>query len=114
MRLELGPKDLDQEQIIAVRRDTGEKIIVPLDICQTDENGNNMLVKRIGELLDQIQNDMLAKAEKELKNNIVICHKWPECFVHLAAKRLLLIPFCGRPTCEDNIKRDTAKYGKQF
>lgn len=101
---------MDQGQIVAVRRDTGEKLILPLNNSETDENDN--LLKRISALLERIQNDMLAKAEKELEKNVVICRQWTECFIHLAAKRLLLIPFCGRPTCEDNIKRDTAKYGK--
>lgn len=109
MRLELGPKDLDCGQIIAVRRDTGKKITLPFDRCPTDNTINDKLVKIVGELLDDIQQDMLAKAEHELNENVIICHKWSECVSHLAKKHLLLIPFCGRPTCEDNIKRDTAK-----
>lgn len=108
MRLELGPKDLERGQITAVRRDNGEKLIIPLDI--SDKDRKDMLVQKITDLLNQIQQDMLAKAEKELKENVIMCRKWSECSIHLAAKQLLLIPFCGRPTCEDNIKRDTAKY----
>lgn len=108
MRLEIGPKDLERGQLIAVRRDNSEKITIPLEKGQAD--GNNKLVKRITELLDQIQQEMLAKAELELKKNVILCRKWEECAGHLAAKHLLLIPFCGRPSCEDNIKRDTARY----
>lgn len=67
-------------------------------------------MNNISELLNQIQQDMLSKAEFELKENIVLCRAWSECACHLAAKRLLLLPFCGHPSCEDNIKRDTAKY----
>lgn len=110
LRLELGPKDIDKGQIVAVRRDNGEKLTIPLE-KGTDENGKDKLVIKISELLNQIQQDMLAKAEKELKENVVLCRKWSECADHLAKKRLLLIPFCGRPICEDAIKRDTAKYG---
>lgn len=94
-------------QIIVVRRDNGEKLTVPLDKY---ESGNDKLVNRIAELLTQIQNDMLAKAQKELEQNIIIVRQWSDCAIHLAKKRLLLIPFCGNPNCEDNIKRDTAKY----
>lgn len=94
--------------MVAVRRDNGEKLTLPLD--ESDKDGNDMLVQRVEDLLNQIQRDMLAKAEKELKENVIMCRKWSECSVHLAAKQLLLIPFCGRPICEDNIKRDTAKY----
>lgn len=110
LRLELGPKDLDNDQIVAVRRDTGEKLTLPLKKYYTDKSEKDQLVNTINELLNQIQNDMLFKAEQELKENIVLCHNWVECVHHLAAKRLLMIPFCGQPSCEDNIKRDTAKY----
>lgn len=104
LRLEIGPKDLDKNQIIAVRRDTGEKIILSIDPFE-----NEKFVKNIIELLNKIQRDMLAKAEKELKENIVISYNWLESINHLENKRLLLIPFCGYPACEDNIKRDTAR-----
>lgn len=104
--MEIGPKDLDKGQITAVRRDTGEKLVLPLDKPQ---NGEDKLVNRISELLNQIQKDMFTKAEQELKDNVVLCRSWSECSRHLAAKKLLLIPFCGCPSCEDNIKRDTAK-----
>ncbi|XP_050061571.1 bifunctional glutamate/proline--tRNA ligase-like isoform X5 [Aphis gossypii] len=107
LRLEIGPKDLDRNQMVAVRRDSGEKLTISLEGCSKDNDGNDKMVVRITELLNQIQQDMYAKAEKELKENVVICRKWSECAAHLAAKRLLLIPFCGRPNCEDNIKRDT-------
>jgi len=50
---------------------------------------------------------MYNKAEQELKENVVRCRKWSECAAHLDAKHSLLIPFCGQPICEDNIKRDT-------
>ncbi|KAL5237027.1 hypothetical protein ACI65C_004437 [Semiaphis heraclei] len=107
LRLEIGPKDLDRSQLVAVRRDNGEKITIPLEGRKKDDGRNDKMVVRITELLNQIQQDMYAKAEQELKENVVICRKWSECAAHLAAKRLLLIPFCGRSICEDNIKRDT-------
>lgn len=91
-----------------MRRDNGEKLSIPLENSQTD--GYNKFVKKITELLDQIQQDMLTKAELELQQNVKLCRKWSECATNLALKHLLLIPFCGRPSCEDNIKRDTAKY----
>lgn len=96
--------------MVAVRRDNGEKLTIPLEGRTKDDSGNDKMVVRITELLNQIQQDMYAKAEQEMKENVVICRKWSECGAHLAAKRLLLIPFCGRPICEDNIKRDTTLY----
>ncbi|XP_060881992.1 bifunctional glutamate/proline--tRNA ligase-like isoform X2 [Metopolophium dirhodum] len=106
LRLEIGPKDLDRNQMVAVRRDNGDKLTIPLE-GRPNDGGNDKMVVRITELLNQIQQDMYNKAEQEMKENVVICRKWSECAAQLAAKRLLLIPFCGRPICEDNIKRDT-------
>jgi len=107
--LEIGPKDLDRNQMVAVRRDNGDKLTIPLE-GRPNDGGNDKMVVRITELLNQIQQDMYNKAEQEMKKNVVICRKWSECAAQLAAKHLLLIPFCGRPICEDNIKRDTTLY----
>ncbi|CAI6355965.1 unnamed protein product [Macrosiphum euphorbiae] len=106
LRLEIGPKDLDRNQMVAVRRDNGDKLTIPLE-GRPNDGENDKMVIRITELLNQIQQDMYNKAEQEMKENVVICRKWSECAAQLAAKHLLLIPFCGRPICEDNIKRDT-------
>ena len=57
IRLELGPKDLDKNQCILVRRDTGVKTTVSLDGI-----GNTVI-----QLLDSIQNDMLARAKQNMR-----------------------------------------------
>lgn len=51
IRIELGPKDLAQQQLVAVRRDTGVKVTIKRDNA----------VQEIVKLLDTIQADMLAK-----------------------------------------------------
>lgn len=51
IRLEVGPKDLKQGQFVAVRRDTGQKVIVP----EADA------VKRIPNLLEEIQNNLFKR-----------------------------------------------------
>lgn len=51
IRIELGPKDIAQKQLIAVRRDTGAKITIK----RVDA------AKSIVKLLDTIQSDMLQK-----------------------------------------------------
>ena len=54
VRVEIGPKDMAQNQAVLVRRDTREKQIVPLDRIQ----------EKIGELLVQIQREMLERARE--------------------------------------------------
>src|SRR5256885_988719 len=52
LRLEIGPKDLEKSQVLVARRDTREKLGVPMD----------GLVERIRALLDEIQQNLLARA----------------------------------------------------
>jgi prolyl-tRNA synthetase len=60
IRIELGPKDLAQNQVTMVRRDTSEKSAVPL----AQVNGMSVRV-----LLQNIQDTMLAQAEEFLKTH---------------------------------------------
>lgn len=68
IRVEVGPKDMEQNQAVIVRRDTREKITVSID-----ELGEKAL-----EILDVIQNDMLAKAKAHLQSHIYEAHTYDE------------------------------------
>jgi prolyl-tRNA synthetase len=59
LRIEIGPKDIEKGQCIAVRRDNGEKIPVPLTELET----------RIPELLDAVEKGLYEKAKKNLTEN---------------------------------------------
>ena len=52
VRVELGPRDIENNQAVLARRDNGEKITVSLDNIE----------KEVTKLLDTIQNDLLEKA----------------------------------------------------
>ena len=60
LRVEYGPKDIEAHQCVVVRRDTGEKTIVPID-----ENISTI----IDALLETIQSDLLKTAQKRLLEN---------------------------------------------
>jgi len=51
IRIELGPKDMKQKQVVAVRRDTGEKLTLQRDTAVND----------ILHLLETIHCNMLEK-----------------------------------------------------
>jgi len=59
IRIEIGPKDIENDQCVAARRDTGEKLPIPL----TD------VEKRINELLEEIQKNLFNKAKENLISN---------------------------------------------
>jgi len=59
LRIEIGPKDIESNQCVAVRRDNGEKQFIPLlDIEE-----------RVNELLDDIQKNLFARAKENLTSN---------------------------------------------
>lgn len=51
IRLELGPKDMQQRQCVAVRRDTGEKVTIP----------EAEVEKRLLAMLEDIQTSLFKK-----------------------------------------------------
>ncbi|KAK2184184.1 hypothetical protein NP493_277g03032 [Ridgeia piscesae] len=99
LRVELGPREVKQGQLVLVRRDTGDKTTVKMaGACQS-----------ITDMLDTIQTSMFDKAKKDLDESIVMETSF-EGFCHsLDAKKLLLSPFCGNSPCEDEIKKQSAR-----
>jgi len=61
LRLELGPRDLLQEVVTIVRRDTLERSIV----------ARSGIVALVRKHLDMIQGDLWKRAEKQLRDSIV-------------------------------------------
>ena len=53
LRMEIGPRDVKNGQVVLVRRDTRAKEMVPFESVK----------ERVGELLDQIQHDLLSRAQ---------------------------------------------------
>ena len=56
VRVEIGPKDIAQNQAVLVRRDNHQKLVVCLD----------EITEKVGELLEQIQKEMLERARTHL------------------------------------------------
>ncbi|KAH8337466.1 hypothetical protein KR059_010928 [Drosophila kikkawai] len=99
LRLEVGPKDLKAQQLVAVRRDTGEKITIPLADVE----------KKIPSLLETIHESMLAKAQLDMTSHTKTVTNWADFCGFLEQKNILLAPFCGEISCEDKIKADSAR-----
>ena len=94
IRLELGPKDMKNNQAVLVRRDTGQKLTEKKD----------ELVSRTQAVLEQIQKEMFAKAKRELDENLVTVKKWDDFVAALDKSKIIMAPFCGAEECEDVIK----------
>ncbi len=100
IRIEIGPRDLENNQITLVRRDTREKIVVLKEA--------NDVLKKIQELLDTIQIDMYNKALKR-RNSMIYSAKNYDEFKTLAQEKpgFIKINWCGNEECENKIKEDT-------
>jgi prolyl-tRNA synthetase len=98
LRLELGPKDVEKDQCVLVRRDTREKIFVPLAGTPA----------KVRELLDTIQKDLLERARKFMADNTTHVASWDEFKAVMADKRGFLVAgWCGDASCEARIKEET-------
>lgn len=98
LRLEIGPKDLAQDQVVLVRRDTGEKMAVK----------EEKLVETLEELLNNIQENLFERAKKFLQENIREVSDYNEFKEVIEKKRGLIKTYwCGSKECEDKIKEET-------
>ncbi|GJQ78345.1 hypothetical protein Trydic_g22173 [Trypoxylus dichotomus] len=99
IRVELGPKDIKNQQLVAVRRDTGDKITI---------KKANAIVE-LKKLLDDIHNNLYAKASNDLASHTIMTTDWSQFSPNLDKKCIILAPFCGSIPCEDNIKKDSTR-----
>ncbi|XP_068586506.1 bifunctional glutamate/proline--tRNA ligase isoform X2 [Cebidichthys violaceus] len=99
IRLEVGPKDMQQRQCVAVRRDSGAKVTIP----------EAEVEKRLVAMLEDIQNSLFNKASDDLKSNMVSADTMEQFQKELEQGKIVQIPFCGGIECEDWIKKTTAK-----
>ena len=98
LRVEIGPKDIEAGQAVIVRRDNGEKCVVAL----TELNA------KVGELLEQMQKDMLERARAHRDNHTYTATTYEE-FKDTIENRpgFVKAMWCGDQACEDKIKEDT-------
>ena len=97
LRLELGPKDIENNQCVLVRRDNGEKTFVSLDELEAKAEA----------LLDAVHHGMFEKAKKNLTDHIYDAETLEE------AKRLqqehggfIRTMWCGDEACETRMKEE--------
>ena len=98
LRVEIGPKDMEKEQAVLVRRDTHEKKIVALADLE----------KEVESLLDTIQGDMLERARTHRDTQTSTAVTWEELVETVNTKAgFIKAMWCGDRACEDKIKEET-------
>ena len=98
VRLEIGPKDLEKDQCVLVRRDTREKAFVPLA---------GVAVKAT-ELLETLQRDLLERARRFVADNTTRVSSYAQFKEVMADKRgFILAGWNGDAATEARIKEET-------
>jgi prolyl-tRNA synthetase len=98
LRLELGPKDIEKDQCVLVRRDTREKAFVPLAGVEGD----------IRSRLDAIQRDLLERARRFVAEHTTHASSWDEFKRVMADQRGFIVAgWCGDAACEAKVKEET-------
>ena len=97
LRLEIGPRDIENDVATAVRRDTHEKIQLSLA----------NIVEEVKNLLADIQANMLKQAEDNLNASIVETNNYDEMVNAVNDKKVALAYHCGDSNCEEEIRQNT-------
>lgn len=98
IRIEIGSREIENNQIVIARRDTNEKTVID----KGDING------RILALLDEIQSNLLKRSSEILKNGTSEVEKYEEFKKVLDSKKgFVKASWCGSNDCEESIKYET-------
>ena len=94
LRIEVGPREVDNLQVTMVRRDTGEKVKGSFD----------SLNEMVGDLLDSIMENITRRSREYLERNIANAHSLEELKSNMEAKKIVRVNWCGDPACAFEIK----------
>ncbi len=95
IRVEMGPKDIENNQAVLVRRDTREKLIVSLEEIEN----------KITEILDLMQIELLEKARNSAEEKTYSATDL-DSFIEIANTKpgFIKAMWCGDKACEDKLK----------
>jgi prolyl-tRNA synthetase len=86
MRIEIGPRDVQNNQVVVVPRDTGVKLIIPLAEIEV----------QVTKALENISNRLFERAQTILKENTHIVTSIEEA---KNLKGIVHLPWCGKDEC---------------
>ena len=99
IRIEIGPRDIENGVCVVVRRDTAEKITIKLDEVQN----------KLAELLEEIHNNMFNECKKRLKDKTTTATTLDEFVKSMNENQgFIKAMWCGDPACEEKIKELTS------
>lgn len=98
LRIEIGPRDIENASVMTARRDTFKKEVLPMvDI-----------ISSVTAILNDIQSNMLEKARAFRDNHIVITENMDELEAAVNDGKFVKAMWCGSPECEKAVKERTS------
>ena len=96
LRIEIGPRDIENNQFVAVRRDNGEKVVCGIDDLEAETE----------RLLADVQNGLYEKAKKNLTENCFPAVTLDEAKTVVEKGGFIKMMWCGDLECEMKMKED--------
>lgn len=97
LRIEIGPKDIEKNSVMLVKRNTLEKTQIKI----------SELTKRIPRILDEMQNELCEKAKKLLDNSLEKTSDKKKLIQLIKDKKMVKVPMCASEKCEAELKSET-------
>ncbi|MBQ8295953.1 MAG: proline--tRNA ligase [Clostridia bacterium] len=104
VRIELGPRDIEAGKMLCARRDTLEKMEMPL-VGAADS---------IKQLLATVQKDMLESARQRREARITYADDMDGILAGVDTGKFVKAGWCGCRACEDKIKEQTGATARVF
>ncbi len=96
IRIEIGPKDVEKNQLVLARRDTNEKVFITND---------KTVAKKVTTLLEDIQQNMFETAKKRNDEKTYSCTSLEEIKrIMDTSPGYIKAMWCGHPACEAKMK----------
>ncbi len=104
VRIEIGPKDIEENQVVVVRRDNHEKITIKID----------EVTVKLPEIFETIQKDMYRRAKEFLDSHLDSATTMEEMVEKFKTNRgFIKAMWCGDEVCEGEIKYETGGAGSR-
>lgn len=98
VRIEIGPKDIEKNHVVLVRRDTNEKEFISMDD----------IAEKLPAILEEIQANLFNKALEHRRNKTTTVTSMEELTTTLDENPgFMKAMWCGKEACEEKIKEET-------
>ena len=103
IRIEIGPRDIENGEAVLVRRDTSEKITVKLEEIDS----------KMEELFEEIQKNMYNECLKIREKRTTVAHSLDEIKHNLDTNQgYVKTMWCGDVECENKVKEETGAHSR--